>query len=200
MNLSKAVLLFHLAAGLSHCGSKETTSTPTVVYATVTLANGTTPTDNGSLSLTQATCVIDANSGTASLTLTGGTTQSSLTINIKQLESTAQTYTCAQAIDNAISLGNVGLKYDACSVSISRPLSGNASLYNAYDMYRSSTSVALFTYGGTCTLNVTSASSTNVVGSFSCTKLVNTYYQSSPVNPITTATPLVDASGNFKCQ
>lgn len=200
MNLNKTVLLLHLSVGLTHCGSKETTSTPAVVYATVTLSNATTSTDNGSLSLTEATCIIDANSGTANIMLTGSTTQSSLAINIKQLESTAQTYTCAQATDNAISLSNIGLKYDTCSVSISRPLSGNASLYNAYDMYRSSTSVALFTYGGACTINVTSASSTNVVGSFSCTKLVETYYQSSPVNPITLATPLLDAVGNFKCQ
>ncbi len=200
MTLLRNLLILSLVLGSPSCGKKESAATAdAIIYGTVTLENGTTASDNGALSLTKATCTINADTSTASIVLTGATTLSSLSINIKSLLSTAETYTCTQATDNATSLDSLGLKFDSCSVEIARPITSSSN-FNGYAMYRSSTKVALFTYGGSCTVSVTSASSTNVVGSFLCTQLVQTYYNSSPVNPITDHTPLIDAKGSFKCQ
>jgi hypothetical protein len=183
---------------VASCGSKESSDTPVVVYGNATLSESKGGSDNATIQFTGlTTCSRNADTGRVDVTLTNGTGKPAFAIAIKDYSSTAKTYTCKQAADNATSDTDIGGKFESCMASISVLSTSSATTLNGYSMYRDSTTTKKFTYPGTCTVNVTAASP-SIVATVSCTGMVQTLLEGAARNPID-ASITATLAGDINC-
>lgn len=199
--MKKALALLSLitfTTSLSSCGEAEEKKEEETVMAKVTLANAVENNNAGTYEFTKPTCSKNS-SGllTASFTNSVGAV---LSFGVKGFKSTPSTYACAQAVDNVGSdtSNAVGDKFDICGIEITVLATTTSTSTNTYSTFRETTTVKPFQYAGACSLNFTSVSSSNVKGTLSCTKMVQTQLESGPRNPISPTTT-VDATGEFEC-
>jgi len=179
------------------CGLETGTEDPPepVVYGSLelTAAGGVATYDLTSVDL----CERDVDSGLAKITLSAGLAR--LEMKIKGFASSARTYECAQAADNATELGSVGGKFDGCMVSVQAPSAPDAATADGYDMHRAEPDTKLFTYeGGTCQIDVTSGPSA-LAGSVTCPKLIQTSLEGAPRNPIDPSVTADLRVASFRC-
>lgn len=196
-NVRILILGFACVAFIS-CGDiSDSNSGDGTIHATLMMTNAATNSENGMLELTSVDeCNVDPDTGRADFSFSSGRNRS-LVIAIKNMTSTPGTYTCAQASDNALTMENLGLKFDGCMVEVSKTSSGDTTTNNSYSMHRIDTNIKLFNYDGTCTIETTEISST-ISGDISCTSMVQTVLDGAARNPISEQETL-DLTGNFSC-
>lgn len=181
-----------LMLGLA-CSESEDTK-ETVVYGTLKTTS-VAQAEPQSLNLSQASCSSDAESGFFKASLRGEG-NATLEVRIKGFSTSKTLYTCTQASDNAD--GDVGQKFDECSVEFSVP--DVKSGLNTFAMHRSSESIKDFTYSGSCMIK-SEYQAPNVKVSISCADLIQTHYQSAARNPIDPAVTGSAVDGtSFSCK
>jgi hypothetical protein len=192
-------LVFAVLGSFSSCGDKKKDDdTPVTVYGNLTLSESKGGNDNATAQLTSVTsCTRNADTGRVDVNLSQGAGKPSMAFAIKDYSSTPKTYICKQAADNATSDTDVGGKFESCMASAFVMSSSTATTLNGYQMHRDSASTKKFTYAGVCSVTVTTASP-SIVGTLSCTGMVQTMLESAARNPIDggiTAT----LQGDFNC-
>lgn len=183
----RSVTIVGLTASLFSCGKSADGSKATVVVSGSLKTTLLAATDVTSYALTSAACTNNADTGlfTGTFGADGGT---KLDIKIKGFTTTPQTYTCTQPEDNRD--GDVGGKYNSCSVAISIP--DKTAGVDSYNMYRDTTDAKAFTYAGTCTIS-TQYTAPKVTLTVNCGGMIQTIYQSAVRNPLD---PAITASVN----
>jgi hypothetical protein len=168
----------------SGCGDKkEDKPVPTVVHGTFTLSESKALTDNATVQLTSVDrCVRDTNSGRVDVTLSAGAGQPNIAIAIKDYSATAKTYTCKQAADNRASDTDVGGKFETCMVEVKVKSKAEATSLNGYGIYRETASIYPFTYGGVCTVEVTTATP-SITAKVTCADMVQYIIEGGPRRP-----------------
>jgi len=151
--------------------------------------------EGGSISMGQASCSNDADTGFFQGTFSGDNNEA-LTIKIKGFSTSESSYTCTQASDNTE--GSIGNKYDGCSIALVLPDPETAT--NTYRMHRDEESAKAFTYAGTCTISTTYTDPL-VEGSIACDGLIQTALQGAARNPIDPEVTASILSGStFECE
>ena len=190
--MKKAIVLSALSLCLFAC-EKEEEQVDVITYATLqvqAVADG----EGGEIALTSAACVSDPDSGLFTAEFTGPD-GSALSMKIKGWTTSSDSYTCSQASDNTS--GEVGNKFDTCSVEVSIPDPGSS--VNTYAMHRGTTDVKDFEYTGSCTITTTYMEP-QVQGSIDCDGLVQTQLQGAPRNPIdNSVTAAITTGSSFSC-
>ena len=185
------VLLFAVSLGLVGCEKEEEADNTTYVTLQV---EAQTEGEGGEITLSRAACTNDPDSGlfTASFT---GPDGSALSVKIKGWSTNSDSYNCAQASDNTE--GEVGNKFDVCSVELSIPDASSG--VNTYAMHRSAADVKGFEYTGVCTIT-TNYEEPRVQGLIDCSDLVQTDLQGAPRNPIdSSVTANIKSGSTFFC-
>ena len=151
--------------------------------------------EGGSISMGQASCSNDADTGFFQGTFSGNNNEV-LSIKIKGFSTSESTYTCTQASDNTE--GSIGNKYDGCSIELVLPDPETST--NTYNMHREEESAKAFTYTGTCTISTT-YTDPQVEGSIACDGLIQTALQGAARNPIDQEVTASILSGStFECE
>ncbi len=184
-------LVILLAIG---CGSSETANVDNTQYVDLTVA-ATTDGEGGSISMTGVQlCTNDADTGLFQATFSGETNKA-LTVKIKGFSTSEKTYTCTQSDGN--SSGDLGNKYDSCSVELSIPDSGGS--YSTYAMHRNVDTLKSMAYSGACTIAIT-YENPKVTGTINCADMIQTHLEGSPRNPIdSSVTANISSSSSFFC-
>ena len=173
----KILLLMGLL--LTACGDDDDDEqVPLVEYASLTV-DASTDTEDGTYPLTSvSSCTLNSDSGLFVASLTGAN-GSSLSVRIKGFNTTGATYTCTQAAGNET--GEVGQKFDQCSIELTIPDSSTGT--NTYAMFRDLPTDRDLSYAGSCTI-VSTYENSRVSGEITCNGLIQTQLQGSPRNPI----------------
>jgi len=193
-------LVFGLVIGsVASCGDKKKDEDdPVTVYGNMTLSDSKGGNDNATVQLTSLTaCTRNADTGRVDVNLTQGAGKPAMTFAIKDYSSSPKTYICKQAADNATSDTEVGGKFESCMASAYVMSSATTTTLNGYQMHRDSASTKKFTYAGNCSVTVTTASPA-IVGTVSCTGMVQTMLESAARNPIDGAITAT-LQGDFNC-
>lgn len=198
-NKSAAIwaLSLFIINSFTSCGEEKKEETPTKTVATVIIENAPKTAENQTYELkTTSACTLNADSGLFSATFSQGS-DTLLTVSIKGFATIAKKYTCTQATDNTT--GDVGGKFDSCSVLTSIPAPDTDGKFNTYAMYRNSGELDDLTYTGNCSIDITYEEKV-VTGNIVCADMIQSYYRSIPRNPIDTSTTAEIATGsNFTC-
>jgi hypothetical protein len=167
-------------------------------YATLTTVSNPTSTQNTTVNLASVTsCTHDVNSGLVTVFI-GTPTSPFFSLKIKGYSLTnALTYTCTQTTDNQTTKSSVGSMYDSCGVHLGLYGNGTGGSLSQYSTFRDSVDVNLFTYSGTCTVNITEPSPV-IRGTINCGQMIQSYFSGYPINPIDNSN-YVNLSGNFHC-
>lgn len=181
------------------CGSKKSEdSEPVTISGNLTVSGSKTVTDNATVQMTNiVTCSRNADTGRVDVTLSQGSDRPSFSLAIKDYSADPKTYSCTQAADNATSETDVGGKFETCLVAAKVLSASDKTTLNGYSMYRETVATRKFSYTGACSISVTTASPA-IVGSFSCTNMIQTTLESAVRNPIVEAIT-ANAAGDFNC-
>ncbi|MEN9528167.1 MAG: hypothetical protein RI932_40 [Pseudomonadota bacterium] len=142
-------------------------------------------------------CKRDIDNSVLNVELSDANELANLKLRISGFRPSPQPYTCRQAPDNR-SAGSLGSKFETCFVSARVPASNSGSEVNAYSMYRdeSEKSQALV-YDGSCVIDIVDVA-TYVKGTVKCTRMIQTYLNGAPRNPID-ASVTADVKAAFNC-
>ena len=184
---------------ITACGDeKKKEDTPVTVYGNLTLSESKSGADNATVKLTSVTaCTHNVDTGRVDMTISQGAGSPALSIAIKDFASSPKAYVCTQAADNGTSDTDVGGKFVTCMASVSVLSSATGTTLNKYNMYRETVATKKFTYGGACSINITSAS-VKLTGTVSCATMVQTDLEGAARNPIDGAIT-ANLQGDFTC-
>lgn len=182
--MKRYVLPLFLALNLAACGGDDDEEpAPVVEYASLEV-DAMTDTDDGTISLTGASCSLDPETKVFTGTFSG-TTGSALELRITGFRSEESTYNCAQTASNQE--GDLGDRFEVCAVTFSTATERGI---NTYTMYRSDSSMGQFAYEDSCSITA-SREEGRVSGKISCNNLIQTVLTGTPRFPIE---PSVSAS------
>jgi hypothetical protein len=143
------------------------------------------------------TCKRDIDNSVLNVELTDANDAANLKLRITGFKPNPQPYTCRQASDNRAA-GSLGSKFETCFVAARIPTSSSASALNAYSMYRDEAEKSqAFAYEGSCVIEILDVAS-YVKGTVKCTRMVQTYLNSAPRNPIDSSVT-ADVKATFNC-
>ena len=193
------LILFFGSVILFSCAkeSEETEpKTTTVTYSTL-IVDATTDAQDSTYKLTNlGSCTHNVDSGLFTASFTEGD-YTQLDVSIKGFSTTSSTYTCTQSSDNTE--GELGGKFNSCSVTLKIPSAAGASTFDGYEMFRSDSGQGSFTYAGACSIAITYAAP-RVTGKVTCAGLIQTTLNSSNRNPISAdVTASISTDSEFFC-
>jgi len=173
-----------LLSSVTGCSSDDKPDTPpSPVVGTMIVTGASTASENASYEMrTRVACTRNADTGRLDIEIAQEGV-ASLTLAIKDFQSTAKTYTCKQAADNKTSISDVGGKFDSCAVVFRTPFAAGSKGLNTYSTYRASTDVKPFSYVGACSIEATAAAP-NFVAKVNCKSAVQTGLDGAARNPI----------------